>query len=156
MSAPSSATRLEHANLIVRDVDAVVRFLTTALPDFAIRGEGLTSGGDRWVHVGNEGAYVALTQASRDPGHVFENYGGAPGTNHLGFVVPDAAAVRARMAAAGYVDSTPPNDHPHRRRVYFLDDEGRDWEFVEYLSDEPGERNDYALPDPARPANPLS
>ena len=40
-----------------------------------------------------------------------------------------------------------PNDHPHRRRVYFYDDEGNDWEFVQYLSSEPAERNDYEMPD---------
>lgn len=54
-----------------------------------------------------------------------------------------------RMKAAGYRDSTVPNDHPHRRRVYFYDPDGNDWEFVEYRTDEPAERNDYALPDRA-------
>ena len=45
------------------------------------------------------------------------------------------------------VDSTVPNAHPHRKRVYFHDAEGNDWEFVEYLSRDPAERNDYALED---------
>ena len=54
-------------------------------------------------------------------------------------------ALRKRMLAAGYEDSTVPNDHPHRRRVYFYDSEGNDWEFVEYRSDDPAERNDYEL-----------
>jgi hypothetical protein len=33
--------------------------------------------------------------------------------------------------------------------VYFhdADGNGNDWEFVEYCSDEPAERNDYDLPD---------
>jgi hypothetical protein len=51
------------------------------------------------------------------------------------------------MLAAGYRDSTPPNAHPHRRRLYFYDPEGNDWEFVQYLSQDPAERNDYRLPD---------
>ena len=59
----------------------------------------------------------------------------------------DAEALRARLAAAGYEDSTVPNAHPHRRRVYFHDADGNDWEFVEYSSDDPAERNDYDLPD---------
>ena len=49
------------------------------------------------------------------------------------------------IVAAGYVDSTVPNSHPFRKRVYFNDAEGNDWEFVEYLSQDPLERNDYEL-----------
>ncbi len=74
-------------------------------------------------------------------------YGGKPGLNHLGYVVDDVEALHARMTAAGYRDSTVPNQHPHRKRVYFHDAEGNDWEFVEYASTDPAERNDYDLPD---------
>jgi hypothetical protein len=31
--------------------------------------------------------------------------------------------------------------------VYFYDADGNDWEFVQYTSDDPAERNDYELPD---------
>jgi hypothetical protein len=55
--------------------------------------------------------------------------------------------VRDRLRTGGYTDTTVPNAHPHRRRVYFNDAEGNDWEFVQYLSELPGERNDYTLPD---------
>ncbi|HEY6288981.1 MAG TPA: hypothetical protein VIW48_06020 [Nitrospiraceae bacterium] len=34
------ALRLEHANLIVRDIDGMIRFLQTAFPEFRVRGEG--------------------------------------------------------------------------------------------------------------------
>ena len=74
-------------------------------------------------------------------------YGGKPGLNHLGFEVEDVVGLRERLREAGYRESTVPNDHPHRTRVYFRDAEGNDWEFVQYLSDAPAERNDYALPD---------
>ena len=74
-------------------------------------------------------------------------YAGRPGLNHLGFEVPDVVALRARLLAAGYRETTVPNAHPHRSRVYFADAEGNDWEFVEYHSRVPSERNDYALPD---------
>lgn len=140
-------TRLDHVNLSVRDLDEAVRFLQTALPDFRVRGGGRTWRGARWVHVGNDASYVALTEATREPAEPWEPYSGSPGTNHLGFEVGDAQAVRRRLAAAGYRDSTVPNAHPHRRRVYFEDAEGNDWEFVEYLSDDPAQRHDYALPD---------
>ena len=58
--------RLEHANLQVRDLDATIRFLQTAFPDFRVRGEGPTLQGARWVHVGRDDVYLALKpQASR-------------------------------------------------------------------------------------------
>jgi len=39
------------------------------------------------------------------------------------------------------------NNHLFRKRLYFYDPEGRDWEFVEYLSKNVEERNDYTLDD---------
>lgn len=32
-------------------------------------------------------------------------------------------ALRSRMLSAGYRDSTVPNQHPHRKRIYFYDHE---------------------------------
>ncbi len=141
------STRLEHANLAVRDVDAMLSFLQTAFPDFHIRGEGKTWQGGRWIHIGSDETYIAVNEAPDIPAEEWVPYGGKPGTNHLGYVVEDVDALRARMLGAGYRDSTIPNSHPHRRRVYFYDREGNDWEFVQYLSDNVAERNDYVLPD---------
>ena len=140
-------TRLEHANLAVRDIDGMTRFLQTAFPDFRIRSEGKTWQGRRWLHVGNEETYIAVNEAPEEPAEDWVPYAGKPGLNHLGYEVADVDALRARLRHAGYQDSTVPNDHPHRRRVYFHDAEGNDWEFVQYLSDDPGDRNDYELPD---------
>lgn len=140
-------TRLEHANLAVRDVDAALHFLKTAFPEFRIRREGKGFQGQRWLHVGSDDTYVAISESLHEPAEPWVPYAGKPGLNHLGFEVDDAEAVRARLAAAGYRDSTVPNEHPHRKRIYFHDAEGNDWEFVQYFSDDPGERNDYDLPD---------
>ena len=137
------STRLDHANLTVRDLDAAIRFLTTALPGFRVRGRGGDCAGWEWVHVGDDASYVALLAAGGAAAAAATPYDGRPGLNHLGFEVDDVAALRARMLAAGYRETTTPNAHPHRRRVYFADAEGNDWEFVEYLSRAPGERNDY-------------
>jgi catechol 2,3-dioxygenase-like lactoylglutathione lyase family enzyme len=142
------SVRLEHANLMVRDLEGTLRFLQTAFPDFRIRGEGKSWQGRRWVHVGTEESYLALAEASREPAEAWVPYGGKPGLNHLGYEVADADGVRTRLLAAGYRESTVPNAHPHRRRVYFYDAEGNDWEFVEYLSDDPAKRHDYQIPDP--------
>ncbi len=135
--------RLDHANLQVRDIDETVRFLRTAFPEFRIRGEGKTIQGWRWVHVGNDATYVNLTHAPEDATSVRAPYSKTPGLNHLGFEVDDVEGLRARLRKAGYVDSTVPNAHPHRSRVYFLDRAGQDWEFVQYDSGSPEERNDY-------------
>jgi catechol 2,3-dioxygenase-like lactoylglutathione lyase family enzyme len=137
--------RLDHANLSVRDPEALVRFLTTAFPEFRVRGRGGDCAGWEWVHVGDDETYVALLAASGEGTEPFVPYAGGPGLNHLGFEVDDVAALRDRLLAAGYRETTTPNAHPHRRRVYFADAEGNDWEFVEYLSRDPAERNDYAF-----------
>jgi len=139
--------RLEHANLCVHDIDAVVRFLTTAFPDFHVRQDTAEPDGSRWVHVGTNETYIALTQAKAGEVRPGTPYKGRPGLNHLAYEVDDVETLRARLRAAGYRDSTVPNAHPHRKRVYFYDPEGNDWEFVQYLSDDPGERHDYELPD---------
>lgn len=139
--------RLEHANLTVRDPEVVIRFLRTALPDLRIRGEGRGSRGARWVHLGTDGIYLALDEATADEAEPRAPYGGRPGLNHLGFEVDDAEAVRARLLAAGYRETTVPNRHPARRRIYFADPEGNDWEFVEYRTADPAERHDYSRPE---------
>ena len=141
--------RLEHANICVKDIDIMISFLKTAFPDFRVRGEGTIKDGRRWLHVGTDDTYIALNQATEDPAEDWTPYCGKPGINHLGFEVDDAEAIRLRLKAAGYRDSTYPNAHPHRRRVYFYDAEGNDWEFVQYLSESVTERNDYELLDDA-------
>jgi catechol 2,3-dioxygenase-like lactoylglutathione lyase family enzyme len=139
--------RLEHANLCVRDVDAMVRFLRTAFPAFRVRGEGPDLSGGRWLHLGTDDTYLALVASREEPAERWVPYSGRPGTNHLGYAVDDVDALRRRLRAAGYEETTIPNRHPHRKRVYFHDPEGNDWEFVEYTTDDPALRNDYATPD---------
>ena len=138
--------RLEHANMVVRSIDDAVRFLTAALPEFRIRREGLNEG-QRWMHIGTDDTYIALNEASDEPAEKWVPYDGKPGINHLGYEVDDVEALRDRLAAAGFKDSTYPNNHPHRKRVYFHDADGNDWEFVQYFSDDPALRNDYELED---------
>ncbi len=138
--------RLEHANMVVRDFEATVRFLNAAFPEFRVRREGLNEG-LRWMHIGTDNTYIALNEASEEPAENWAPYSGKPGVNHLGYEVEDVDALRERLTAAGFRDSTYPNNHPHRKRVYFHDADGNDWEFVEYLSSDPAKRNDYDLPD---------
>ncbi len=138
--------RLEHANICVSDVEGMIKFLTTAFPEFAVRGGGKSSKG-QWVHVGTAEPYIALSQAKADAKRDWTPYTGHPGVNHLGYEVDDVDSLRERLIAAGYRESTVPNSHHQRKRVYFYDAEGNDWEFVQYFSADPKERNDYDLPD---------
>ncbi len=136
--------RLEHANLSVRDIDAIVRFLQTAFPEFQIRRDMTEADGTRWVHVGTGETYIALNEAKGSPG---PSRRGEP-LNHLAYEVADIEILRARLHNAGYEENTRvPNAHPYRKRMYFYDPEGNEWEFVQYLSDDLAKRNNYTLPD---------
>ena len=139
--------QLEHANLAVENIDEMIRFLTTAFPEFRVRHEAVNTDGLRWVHIGTDDTYLALNEGVAESEEGFTPYSGKVGVNHLAYVVDDVDALRKRLREAGYRDSTVPNAHPHRKRAYFYDSEGNDWEFVEYLSDAPEQRNDYAIPD---------
>ena len=139
--------KLEHANLHVSDIDEMVNFLQAAMPEFKVRHDETDSDGDRWVYIGTDSTYIALNQATEELSGDWVPYSGKPGVNHLGYTVESVDQVRRRLLAAGYQESSVGNNHLFRRRVYFYDSEGRDWEFVEYLSDEMNERNDYSLPD---------
>jgi len=141
------STKLEHANLCVDNIDGMIKFLQTALPDFIIRHDETGIDGDRWVHIGNDTTYIALNNSTQKESSDWTPYSGKPGVNHLGYMVDNAEQVRSRLLAADYIESTIENNHPFRKRVYFYDHEGRDWEFVEYLSENLEERNDYALAD---------
>jgi len=139
--------RLEHANITVVDLDGAIKFLTTAFPQFKARGGGETDQGDwkqRWVHVGTDEYYICFNEAKQGlPGRPAPG-STAPSYNHLGFEIKDAEEFRTRMLAAGYKEGFVPPPHAHRRRVYFHDPDGLEWEFVQYFSEDPSEKNDYS------------
>ncbi len=137
--------KIEHANLCVKDIDAMIHFLQTAFPEFKIRYDAIEIDGNRWVHIGMETIYFALEQATLKPSKSWIPYAGFPGVNHIAFEVENVEEIKDRLTNAGYKNSTIPNNHPHRKRIYFKDAEGNDWEFVQYLSDILKERNDYRL-----------
>ena len=135
---------LEHANITVSDLEKAVEFLSTAFPDFVIRGRGIatTAGNERpWLHIGNQKTYLALEEATAgNSGHkTYRN----PGFNHVGFVVDDIEGLIARLSDAGYTENMRDFSHAHRKRIYFYDDDGNEYEFVEYLTTDPDEMNQY-------------
>ena len=135
---------LEHLNLTVVDVDRTIRFLQTAMPQLQVRGGGTGEKCRRWVHVGVGATYLAIEDRGAEGPGPHEPYV-HPGMNHIGFVVGNVGEVAERLTNAGYKPGLKAQEHPHRKRIYFYDDDGNEFEFVEYLSADPEERNDYQL-----------
>ena len=142
--------RLEHVNLVVREIAPVVKFITAAFPSWRIRGRGDQpfAGMEReWVHVGDDTDYLALTEyhlPEGAKGQPRDLASAAPGLAHLGFEVSSIDEVAARLEKAGYKPTTSNEDHPHRRRLYYVEADDIEFEFIEYFSDKPEERNDYS------------
>jgi catechol 2,3-dioxygenase-like lactoylglutathione lyase family enzyme len=134
------AARLEHANINVGNIDEAIRFVTTAFPEFHVRGRGEVDGRP-WVHVGTESSYLALNELDGEARPSGE-FGSEP-LNHLGFVVDKAEELAARLIAAGYREGFVAPPHRYRIRKYFLDADGNEWEFVQYLTDDPALQNEY-------------
>ena len=131
--------RIEHANITVKSIDEGVRFLTTAFPDFKVRGER-RSPKKSWLHVGTDRTYLALEET---PGTGSQRKHGDPGINHVGFVVDDLEALTASLVAAGYDTGDLAEDIDYRKRTYIFDGNGVEWEFVQYLTDVPENANTY-------------
>ena len=136
---------VEHANLTVRDIQEISDLLLCALPTWRVRGEGRMrwSGQEiRWRHVGSDASYVALQDGG--DGDFPDWRGSRVGMKHLGFVVPSLDDTLRRLAAAGHDVDHWGGEHPHRRSAYIVAPGGLQFEFVEYLSEQAAERNDYA------------
>jgi len=131
---------LEHANITVNSLPNAIDFFTTAFPHFKIRGGGF---GDReWIHLGDDFTYLALNQTTSQQIDLAKNYNRI-GVNHLAFVVVDVEEVANRLLAKGYKRDYPKQIEKYRIRDYFIDQEGNEYEFIQYLSDVIEERNSY-------------
>ena len=131
---------LEHANITVANLDRAIHFFKTAFPHFEIRGGGEES--RKWVHLGDDNTYIAINQATEESEADEKNYDKI-GINHIGFVVEDVDQISIRLSAEGYQRDYPKQVEKYRIREYFLDAEGNEYEFVQYLSDKLEERNYY-------------
>ena len=131
---------LEHNNITVNNLDETTRFLQTALPEFEVRGGGIHNG-RKWIHIGTDDSYLAVNEAVIESEKA-EPYSGV-GFNHMGFVVDNVDAVGERLLKAGYKRNYPYTKQQFRIRDYFLDADGNEYEFVQYLSENATERNTY-------------
>lgn len=137
--------QLEHANITVKDIEVARDFLLLAVPDFRVRHQGFANieeGTRRWMHVGNDHQYIAIEDTSQNREVERTPYRDI-GVNHFGFVTDDLNALTKRLTDAGYHKFDLHAEGPYRRRAYFSDPSGFEWEFVEYLTEDPKLKNDY-------------
>jgi len=136
--------RLEHVNLVVNDIHATLDFIQTAFPDWKIRGKGENEwyGKTRhWLHVGTDDYYITLNEGNNDK--IRDLQGHSPGLAHIGFCVDDVDNISARLQKQGYKVSVIGTDHPYRKNIYFIDPAGLEFEFIQYESHVPEEKNMY-------------
>ncbi|MFT2098146.1 VOC family protein [Marinomonas sp. 2405UD66-6] len=134
--------KLEHVNLVIKDIEASLHFYQAALPHWSIRSKGVGqwSGVDRnWVHLGDDYQYIALSD--HGVGENRDLSGHQVGLAHFSFVTHNLDAVIARLKNVGFEVDKNGAKNEFRKNAYFLDPDGYEVEFVEYLSDLPEERN---------------
>ena len=137
--------RIEHVNLVVADIEPTLKFLRAAFPDWRLRGEGTGQWHGkprRWVHFGSDDMYITLNDDGEGPNR--DLTGHAPGLAHIGIETVDADSLIKRLREAGFEpSSTTDPDGAFRRRIYYIEPAGYEFEFVEYSSDIAAERNEY-------------
>lgn len=136
--------RLEHVNLVMKRIEPTLEFLLTAFPEWRIRGEGesVWNGTQRrWVHVGNDDYYLTLNDQAE--GAIRDTQGITPGVAHIGYAVDDLKSIVDRLVGKGYPIAITGRNHPFRKTVYFNDPAGFQFEFIEYSSEIPEEKNMY-------------
>ncbi len=131
---------LEHANITVNNLDQAIHFFNTAFPSWEIRGGGESN--KKWIHMGTENTYMAINEKVEESTAKAHNYYKV-GINHLGFVVENVDEIADRLLEAGYKRNYERTAEEFRIREYFLDTDGNEFEFIQYLSEKDEERNMY-------------
>lgn len=134
-------TKIEHLNITVPDIDEAIKFIQIVAPDFKVRKDVKSSTSHRWTHIGNNECYFALQEAHlgsepESPRKSYKNYG----VNHIALVVDDLFRVENDLVKYGYKRSIDTPVEKHRKRLYFFDNAGFEWELVEYSSQDPTEK----------------
>lgn len=132
---------IEHLNITVPNIDEAIKFIQIVAPDFKVRKDVKSLTSYRWAHIGNDDCYFALQEPhlGSEPESLrksYKNYG----VNHIAIVVDDLLKVESDLVKFGYKRSIDTPIEKHRKRLYFFDDFGFEWELVEYSSQEPAEK----------------
>lgn len=134
-------TQIEHLNITVPNIDEAIKFIQIVAPDFKVRKDEKPLSSHRWAHIGNDEYYFALqephigSEAER-PRKTYKNYG----VNHIALVVDDISKIENELVKAGYKRSIETPTEKYRKRLYFFDNFGFEWELVEYTSENPSEK----------------
>jgi catechol 2,3-dioxygenase-like lactoylglutathione lyase family enzyme len=136
-------TRVEHAQLLVSDLDRSAEFYTSLFPDWRVRARGREIGARpyAWIHVGTDETYLAFRTAYE--GRTETSATVEKHSNHIGIVIDDVEATVKRLRRLGA--ETIVNEHPYRTRVYTRDPDGYELELVFYSTSDVSLKNDYAL-----------
>ena len=92
-----------------------------------------------WIHFGDDYQYLALSDHGE--GDNRDLTGHSVGLAHIAFEVTNIDAMIERLAQHGFDIALDGADSRVRKNVYFLDPDGFEVEFIEYLTDIPAERN---------------
>ncbi len=134
--------QLEHINLVIKDIDASLKFYRAAFPHWSIRSKGESEwyGKPRnWLHFGDDYQYLALSDHGEGDNRDLEGH--SVGLAHFAFVTNNLQALIKRLNDAGFPIAKPGSDNPYRDNIYFIDPDGFEVEFVEYKTDIPFQRN---------------
>ena len=135
---------LEHLNLIVKDIPETLKFYQAAFPHWQIRGNGSSDwyGHPRkWIHFGDDYQYITFND--NGTGNNRDLKGHDLGLAHFGLVSNDVKGIMKRLNDAGFKERISYESDGYRANVYFIDPNGFEIEFVEYMSDQPKFRNQY-------------
>lgn len=133
---------LEHLNLVVKDIPKALTFYQAAFPHWKVRVKGHQQwfGVDRnWLHFGDDYQYLTFNDDGVD--NIREHSSHQVGLSHFAFVTNNIDEIIERLAKAGFAFHKPGAKDPYRKNVYFVDPDGFEIEFVQYLSDDPKKRN---------------
>ncbi len=136
--------KLEHLNLVVRDLQRTLQFYQAAFPHWKVRGkgDGQWYGTFRqWLHFGDDYQYLTFNDNGTGENRNLASH--RMGLAHFAFVTDNLKGVIDRLAKAGFKVDKIGAKATYRRNCYFIDPNGYEVEFVEYLSDVPAERNLY-------------
>ena len=125
-----SQSTLEHVNFTVADATATAKWLCDVF-GWKIRWQGPAINGGLSIHVGSDDAYLAIYTPAETRSREGNPRGEIGNLNHVGIVVEDLDAVEAKVKALGYPTHSHADYEPGRR-FYFDDENGIEYEVVNY------------------------
>lgn len=121
---------LEHVNITVPDPAATAAWMEKIF-GWAIRWEGDSIYGGHTKHVGNDRSYLAIYNPMVPLEQPNNSYTLISGLNHIGVLVGDLDEVERRVTEHGFKTHSHADYEPGRR-FYFHDENGIEFECVEY------------------------